>query len=217
LFSNGVDCVASNGVVVKQHFPDARFSVVTTLLGSNTPLRDIKGVLRWPAAFPRWVMGLLLVAAIAALAAILVRRFISKPRTFLNYPPPPPPHEVALKALQELLARGWIEEGRIEPFYVELSCIVRRYIEDRFRLRAPEQTTEEFIREAVSSRLLSQEHQMLTRDFLEQCDLVKFARYEPEQMVMRSGYAAAERLVRETIPVPAPADNHQPSTINHSP
>jgi len=215
LFSNGIQCVRGDGSAVKTHFPDARLTVVTTLAGPEASPRDIKDVLRWPGAVPHWIPGLLIVAAIAALAAFVVGRFLSKPRTFLSYPPPPPPHEVALAALHDLLARGLIESGQVELFYIRLSAIIRRYIEDRFQLRAPERTTEEFIREATSSRLLSLDHQMLTRDFLEQCDLVKFARHRPEQTAMRAGYAAAERLVRETIP--APVASHQPSTINHSP
>jgi hypothetical protein len=211
LFSNGIQCVRTDGSVAKTHFPDARLTVVTALADTNSAPRDIKDILRWPGAVPRWIPGLLIIAVLAALAAFVARRFLSKPRTFLRYPPPSPPHDVALNALRDLLAQGLIEAGEVEEFYVRLSAIVRRYIEDRFRLRAPERTTEEFIREAISSRLLSHEHQMLTRDFLEQCDLVKFARHRPEQNAMRAGYAAAERLVRETIPAPtAPAEEAPP-------
>ena len=115
-----------------------------------------------------------------------------------------------MNALRDLLAKGWIETENSEPFYIELSSIIRRYLEGRFGLRAPERTTEEFIREAVTSRLLSSDHQMLTSEFLEQCDLVKFARHRPKRADMQNGYNAAERLVRETIPP-------EPSTIPHSP
>ena len=53
--------------------------------------------------------------------------------------------------------------------------IIRRYLEDRFELRAPELTTEEFLTVAGTPVLLSHEHQKLLRDFLRQADLVKFA------------------------------------------
>ncbi len=194
----------ADGGLVTQPFPAAQFQVNTMLAGPDTPRRDIKGLASWPGAFPRWITGLLVVAGLALVAAFVVGRFLSRPRTILEYPPPPPPYEVALKALRDLLTRGWIETENVEPFYVELSRIVRQYIEDRFRLRAPERTTEEFIREAANSRLLSSEHQQLTRDFLEQSDRVKFARHRPAQTDMKNGYAAAERLVRETTPPPSP-------------
>lgn len=218
LVSTGkVVVVHADGTRSEAVFPDVEFAVHSVLSGPDEALRGIKGLARWPAAFPRWLAGLLIVAALAVVIGLVVARLIAKPRTILHYPPPPPPHEVALRALQQLLSSGWIEQGRIEPFYVKLSSIARRYIEDRFLLRAPERTTEEFIREAAASRVLSDSHQALTRDFLEQCDLVKFARHHPEHEDMRSAYDAAERLVRETIPVPASAANEEPSTTPGSP
>ena len=119
-------------------------------------------------------------------------------------PPPPPAHEWALAALSLLRAKPYIAERKFEPFYVELSAIVRRYLERRFGLHAPERTTDEFIREAVSSRLLTGDQQQWVGAFLEQSDLVKFARHEPASADMESACAAAEQLVRETAGRPAP-------------
>jgi len=133
---------------------------------------------------------------------VLLARRIKMPPPL---PPPVPPHERALHALAGLLSKHWIEQANVEPFYVELSDIVRRYIEDRFQLRAPEQTTEEFIRATANSALLSHDHRKLTSSFLEQCDLVKFARHRPGADDMRAAYSAGERLVRETTPLP---ENH---------
>lgn len=196
-----VSFAQSDGQTLSQPFPFLTLEVASTLSGEQTNPRDIKGLARWPGVFPRWLLVFLLIALIAAAAGFLAKNFLSKPRTILQMPPPPPPHEIALAALQQLLSKGWIESRNIEPFYVELSGIVRRYIEDRFHLKAPERTTEEFIREAANSRVLSPAHQSLTYGFLEQCDLVKFARHQPESDDMRNAGAAAERLVRETIPV----------------
>lgn len=183
-------------------FPAASFSVLSVLAPTNSEPRDIKGLVSWPGVFPRWLSGLLLVAALAVAAALAVRHFLLKPRTILQYPPEAPPHETALRRLRELLTRGWIESAQAEAFYVELSSIVRQYIEDRFALRAPERTTEEFIREAANSRLLSTTHQQLVAGFLEQSDLVKFARFAPAPDAMRAAFQAGERLVRETAPPP---------------
>ena len=122
-----------------------------------------------------------------------------------------PPHRLALDALADLRAKGWIEALQIEPFYVALSGIVRRYLEGRFGLRAPERTTEEFIRDALSSKKLSDAHRDLVAGFLEQSDLVKFARHAPGPSDMHNALDSAERLVRETMPAaPAPP----PATAN---
>ena len=106
-----------------------------------------------------------------------------------------------MNALADLRAKGWIEALKIEPFYVALSGIVRRYLEGRFGLRAPERTTEEFIRDALTSKKLSDAHRDLVAGFLEQSDLVKFARHAPGPADMRNALESAERLVRETMSV----------------
>lgn len=212
LSSNAVQVVHADGTTTPLPFPALALEVRTALAGPDARPRDIKGLARWPAAFPRWIKVLLLIAVLASAAAMALARVLRKPRTILHHAPPPPPHEVALAALRNLRSKGWIESGNVEAFYVELSGIVRRYIEDRFNLRAPERTTEEFIREAASSRLLTPDHQLLTRDFLEQCDLVKFAKHRPASPEMRAGYAAAEQLVLETMPPPPPSSPDSPTS-----
>jgi hypothetical protein len=144
-----------------------------------------------------WMIAVVAALALAAaLIALALRR--RKPKE----PPAPeiPAHERALRAIRALRARGIPGAEGIEPYYVELSDVVRRYLEDAFELRAPEQTTEEFIRAASSSRKLALEHQQLVIAFLEQSDLVKFARHVPAPSDIESAIAAAERLVIETMP-----------------
>lgn len=203
VFTGAVRFAAGDGRRLEAPPPGLRLEVGSLLTGTERDVREIKGLVAWPAAFPRWLAVLLLVALLALGIGLILRHILSKPRTILQMPPALPPHERALRALRRLQERGWIEAGKVEPFYVELSAIVRGYIEERFHLRAPEQTTEEFLREAARSRLLSDEHQGLVSGFLEQCDLVKFARHRPSAEDMRAAMAAAERLVRETIPPPA--------------
>jgi hypothetical protein len=168
--------------------------------------RDLPGLARGPRSrLPRLLWALPLVALIALGAGLFARR---RGRTQAAEPVPPAAHEVALRELEKLRAEQWVERGEGETFIVRLSGIVRRYLEGRFDLRAPECTTEEFIRDAAQSSLLSSMHQQLTRSFLEQSDLVKFARWRPEAGTLQETFAAAERLVRETVPVstgPEPA------------
>lgn len=188
----------AEGVTAEHPFPDTRLRVVSVLTDGDDGLRDIKPPRAWPDPFPRWLWAVIVVPVLALVAALLAARYLRQPQPVAPRKPATPPERVALEALQRLLNRQWIEEENIEPFFVELSSIVRRYLEDRFHLRAPERTTEEFIREAATSQLLSSEHQALVSRFLEQCDLVKFARYRPGQADMRHAFTAAERLVMET-------------------
>jgi hypothetical protein len=202
----------SDGTVIDEPFPFLALTVSSLLTDTNAAPRDIKNLADWPRPSYFWIAlvaaGLaLLVAAIIAAIWFLRRRNDAA----LVAAPPPPPHEIALRALRDLLDRRYIEDNRFEIFYVELSAIIRSYLEARFNLRAPEQTTEEFIRDVSISRTLSTEHQALVADFLTQCDLVKFARYAPDTEMMKQAYAAAERLVNETIPVlPSPLGPRPP-------
>ena len=192
--------------VVTNAYPFLSLEVASSLKPGEQEIRPAKGGLaHWPAPPARWLWVALGILAALAAAFLALRKVLTTPRTFLHLPPPVPPHEIALNALAELRAKGWIEALKIEPFYVALSGIVRRYLEGRFGLRAPERTTEEFIRDALSSKKLSDPHRDLVAGFLEQSDLVKFARHAPGQADMRNALESAERLVHETMPtVPDP-------------
>ncbi|NCC53216.1 MAG: hypothetical protein EOM20_18670 [Spartobacteria bacterium] len=208
LLSSGlVACVDATSLVSEVSFPDTRIAVHSVLSGKEESLQDIKGVMPWPGRIPRWIWAFALISLMAVAIGLAARYLLNKPRTILHAAPPTPPHQIALAALRALQQKGWIEAEQVEPFYVELSRIARQYLEDRFHLRAPEQTTEEFIREAVHSRKLSNDHQQLLRDFLEQSDLVKFARHRPGPDDMQNAFAAAERLVLDT----QPAKEEEPS------
>ena len=78
-------------------------------------------------------------------------------------------------ALQEL---GRLDESATADaaaYHTALSDVVRRYLADRFGLPATRQTTAEFLETVRRSGRLSAEQQALLRDFLERCDLAKFA------------------------------------------
>jgi hypothetical protein len=200
--TNPVLAAKAGGEEVRLDLPPLLLQVSSVLSNPPPELADIKGPVS--AGGPPWATIAAVLAATAALAAataLLARRLLRRSAI----PPTArilPPHDLALAALQALRARGWIEAGNSEPFYIELSAIVRLYLEQRFALNAPEQTTEEFIRASSQSAMLSLEHRQLTQSFLEQSDLVKFARFAPAPADMEAALAAADRLVRETIPAP---------------
>lgn len=197
--------------VVTQAYPFVTLEVKSSLPENEDQatmtIRGIKAeLMEWPIRrnYLFWsILAALLV--MAAIAAYFIHRSLTKPRTILHMPPPRPAHEVALEALAALRANGWIEALNYEPFYVHLSAIVRHYMENRFKLRAPELTTEEFIRVASTSSKLSDAHKALVSAFLEQADLVKFARHTPARQDMENALESATRLVHETTPMPGTA------------
>ena len=107
-------------------------------------------------------------------------------------------YDVAIQRLSTLQSRGWPKQEEADPWYVELSDIVRRYIEDRYGVRAPELTTEEFLREARQQLRLQSGHRELLETFLSTCDRVKFAGYRPGESESRQALQAARRFVDDT-------------------
>jgi hypothetical protein len=163
---------------------------------SKATLRDIKG----PVAVPRDYRPLWYVAgAVAALAGIgfglyrLLNRRRKVPQTPLR-----PAHEVALEALARLQRARLLEQQQQAEFYVQLSNIVRAYLEQRFNLRAPEMTTEEFLQVAKENRQLPVEYRGSLTQFLSEADLVKFARYVPAADDAERAYQAARQFVEST-------------------
>ena len=107
---------------------------------------------------------------------------------------PIPPHVRARQRLQ--VALHHISDPRL--FCFEVSETLRVYLEERFKLRAPERTTEEFLVELQSSSALNTDQKESLGSFLESCDLVKFARFEPNESALRELHESALRLVDET-------------------
>jgi hypothetical protein len=175
-----------------------RIAVVVESVLDKDPkdIKDIKPPLGLSYVPVRMIIWLGAGAAAAVAAVILVSR--RKRRGDLEGPSPLPPHVIAYAELQRLLEMNLIARGRVKEYYIRLSDIVRRYIERRFGLRAPDRTTEEFLAEASASGSLDARARTLVGDFLEQCDMVKFAKYGPTHDEIDGASAAAKRFVDET-------------------
>lgn len=94
------------------------------------------------------------------------------------------PRERALNQLVELLKQDLVGKGKIKEFYLELTMIVRRYIEGAHSIRAPEQTTEEFLVATTNNPSFNPEVVKKLKVFLQTSDLVKFAVYCPAKEII---------------------------------
>lgn len=168
-------------------------------------IRDIKGVEPVPADLrPYYAAGTVLL--LLALAIWLFRRWRRRPERAQAAAPPPPAHEIAAKALADLARRRLPHEGLFVEHYTTLAAIVRTYVEQRFALRAPEMTTEEFLVTSARDARLAGAHRTLLGQFLRECDLVKFARHVPAVVDGERALAAAARFVAETAEHETPED-----------
>jgi hypothetical protein len=157
-------------------------------------IRDIKPPVEIPngGEWLWWTLGTLAVLTLL----LLVWRYFLKRVTRDSVAPPIPAHIRAKQMLEKAL------EIIAQPksFCILVSDTIRVYLEERFDFRAPEQTTEEFLRELGETNLLSAEQKESLGKFLENCDLVKFAKYEPGENELRELHSAALQLVEETTP-----------------
>lgn len=178
---------------------------------AGSPFEELKTA---PRRLPPHLLALLktyglpalLSLALAGLGWWLWRRFGRRLQIPAAAPeaPPPPPHVVALAALEKLLASGWIEAGRIKEFHLELSFILRRYIEARFGVAAPESTTEEFLAGIRDRPEFAGGRRLALKGFLDHCDLVKFAEHQPARTQIDEAVACCRQFIAETVPAPEP-------------
>ena len=85
------------------------------------------------------------------------------------------PVERAWVELERLIRRNLPRSGKFKDFYVELTLVVRRYIQRKHGLKAPHLTTEEFFAEAEKVPSFPQKAIPGLMEFLNAADMVKFA------------------------------------------
>ena len=120
------------------------------------------------------------------------------------------PHEIALQYLEE--ARELMDPDRTREYCFEVSKIIRRYIEERFNLHAPQLTTEEFLHELTASPdTLLASHRVLLGDFLQHCDLAKFAGWYYCRPDLEAMHFSAVEFVRQTAVKDPDADPNRNS------
>lgn len=184
---------------------------VSSLLPAEVAKLDVDDIIG-PQDLPRSPLqrlwwSLAAVLPLAVLAVWLWRRR----RRALAPAPPRPAHEVAYDELRALVARDLPGQGLCKEFYQELSAILRRYIEGRFQLHAPERTTEEFLDELGRDATLSQPHKELLKGFLVHCDLVKFAEVIPGSAQIQETFDHCKAFIEQTRVDRAPAAGGAPS------
>lgn len=157
---------------------------------------DIEGPVRLDLLELLGIIGLILLAILLVvfLISVLLRK-----RSGASAEGPEfrrSPLEIALERLHLLESEGSSMEA--DPFVVEVSDVVRDYLESSLKIPAKEQTSEEFLHELASRNSLPGILETNMPSFLEQCDLVKFARQALAQTQRTQLLDTASTVVRET-------------------
>ena len=178
--------------------PEVFIEVVTTLDEDASDVRGITPTVAINKSYSRLYYIIAIVFGVLAIVGAIILLFRGKQKEIEFVPAPLPAHQIAYNELENLRALNLISEGRIKEYYYRLSNIVRHYIESRFKLMAPERTTEEFLAEMTVTDRLTGVHKELISNFLEHCDMVKFAAYGPDTREIENAFDSAIKLVDET-------------------
>lgn len=158
----------------------------------NLQLKDIKE----PDTYNYLKLGLYILIAVVVLGAALIIFMLIRKRK--KETPGIPPYKEAFDKLTNLLGKNLPSEGRYKEFYFQLNLIVRIYIEKQFSIRAPEQTTEEFLQDLAVSNEITDEFKLSLKNFLIHSDLVKFARHKPVEEELSKSIESCKNFIRVT-------------------
>ncbi|MBN1621827.1 MAG: hypothetical protein JW871_04470 [Endomicrobiales bacterium] len=168
-----------------------------TKYGDSGDIRDIK-----PPLYLRIAYFVYLIWVLAA--AILFYGFYFwykkyQKRKISEFPaqekPGIPPMQLALGELDKLRNSDLVQEGRIKEFYIALTNIIRDYLSGVYSIETRDRTTSEIyadLRQKVSDK----KYLVLIRDFFNECDLVKFAKYRPDEKACFEDLEAAVKIVQ---------------------
>jgi hypothetical protein len=178
-------------------------SAATPPAGPAEDIRDIRGP---KFIVPPWLLLAVIAGAVLlGLSAYGIWRWLRRrrrPRVLL-------PFEIALQRLEEM--RALMQPSQAREFSIAVSDVVRRYIEERFGVTATHRTTEEFLHDLLqSSHAPLARHRALLAEFLQQCDLVKFAGMSLTLQNMESLHHSARAFVLETAKPDATAAHGAP-------
>ena len=142
-------------------------------MNPTTPPPDIRSIVP-PQPFYIQAGGFWLVVAgvCIALGAVALWFLLRRPKQAVV--PRFTPRQVAARRLQELEAQ--IDTLDARSFGGAVADVLRVYIGAEYGLHPERQTSEEFLSSITGSRTFSVVEHALLREFLESCDLLKFAR-----------------------------------------
>lgn len=161
----------------------------------NNDIRPLKDVIEIRGGFPIEPVLILFLAALTIMAFVYFKKRKGKKEEPLL--PPRPAEEIARSALKALKEMRLAEKKEIKEYYIRLSDIIRIYVENRYKIFAMDRTTWELFQELKSKRI-ERLHAEKINDFLEECDMVKFAKYTPNEKEMEEAYNKAEEIVEIT-------------------
>ena len=162
-------------------------------------IKDVKSPLYLPDFW--WLLWLVLALIVIAVGFYFFQRRKKIASTPVIVPVPQlPAWEKAYQQLEALRRENLLDQRLMKEFFTRVADITRHYMEDRFNIRAPHMSTEEFLYYLGISGHLNETQNAALKDFLNSCDMVKFAKYDPTIKEALQNFDCARKLIDETKP-----------------
>ena len=162
-------------------------------------IKDIKQPIRIPFDWVFWLILILGLLLIALVSYYLYKKF-KKPEEverIIRRTPPTPIHIIALKALDKLSEKKLWQQGKVKEYHSEITAIIRKYFEDRYQFNSLEMTTAQSM--VILNRVMDNQKLIdTTSKFLENADMVKFAKFKPMPSVNEEMMKQAYEIVEKT-------------------
>jgi len=173
--------------------------VHTLQVNPQAEIKDVKDPVKVPLNWLLILMWFVIGSVVVATALLLYLWFKKTKEKKVIIPPKIilPPHIEALNALKDLEQKQLWQKGMVKEYHSEITEIIRAYFERKFDLRALELTTTEVnlqLKEKSGAANIID----ITNDFLNNADLVKFAKFKPENSVNEEMMKQALEIVNRT-------------------
>ena len=147
----------------------------------------------------QWVVGIL---AVLLIIAGVIYYLVKRPKKVVVIEPPKPiipPHTIALQKLAELRDKKLWQQEQIKQYHIELSDVLREYLESRYAIKAHEQTSDEIFASLKYTDIADENRNNLSK-LLVTADLVKFAKEKPLPYENEQSMDNAVAFVNKTQP-----------------
>ncbi len=173
-------------------------TITSVLPEDMQDINDVKDAVEYPDYRPWIILGIVIaLGAIGFFGYRFIKKFLTRRAEAV---PPVPPWIEALVAIENIPVQEWIEKRLIKRYYYTLSEILKWYLERRYAFNAAEQTTTEIVGELKRKKV---ELRDAFGTFFHRADLVKYAKFVPEDTEMLQAVETARNLVTKSKPVEA--------------
>ncbi|MBZ0184558.1 MAG: hypothetical protein K8F60_19025 [Melioribacteraceae bacterium] len=163
-------------------------------------IKDIKAPVRIPFDWLTLLIIILLAIIILAAVYFIYKKYFKKSEDIIAKKIVViPPHETALNHLRKIEEEKLWQKGLIKEFHSEITNVVRKYFEERFSFAALEMPSSEIIPQLNKIKECKSVID-ISRDFFENADLVKFAKFQPMPSVNENMLKLAFDIVIKTKP-----------------